>query len=153
MSYFPSTVNPRDEATPSDAKRKPGKQPGAKGVWRSQALIPERTEDHYPFHCERCGQGLELWFVHEGSSAHMVLDLERQAAGVRVACVKHRYFAVACPCGAKTAARPRTASLHTTPTVTATAASVRRHGPLRHPPCRLRARHPSLSRVPCPRIR
>eukprot|EP01033_Poteriospumella_lacustris_P018870 gene18870-13607_t len=96
------------QATPSDAKRKPGKQPGAKGVWRSQALIPERTEDHYPFHCERCGQGLELWFVHEGSSAHMVLDLERQAAGVRVACVKHRYFAVACPCGAKTAARPRT---------------------------------------------
>jgi IS1 family transposase len=94
-----------------DPRRKPGKQPGAKGVWRSEALIPERTEDHHPCHCERCGQALELWFAHEGASAHLVLDLERQAAGVRVACVKHRYFAVVCPCGARTAARPLTGAV------------------------------------------
>ena len=101
-------LGPSSGPAPSDPKRKPGKQPGAKGVWRSEALIHERTEDHYPSHCERCGHGLELWFVHEGASAHLVLDLERQAAGVRVACVKHRYVAVTCSCGAKTAARPLT---------------------------------------------
>jgi transposase len=74
-------------STPPDPKRKPGKQPGAKGVWRSEALTAERSEDHYPSYCEWCGAALELWFPHEGASAHLVLDLERQAAGLRVACV------------------------------------------------------------------
>jgi hypothetical protein len=37
-----------------------------------------------------------------------VLELERQTGGVRIACVKHRYLAVTCTCGAKTAARPLT---------------------------------------------
>jgi len=73
--------------------------------------MPEKTEDHYPSHCERCGSALELWFPHEGASAHLVLDLERQAAGVRVACVKHRYFAVTCACGPKTIARPLTGAV------------------------------------------
>jgi len=95
-------------SAPADPKRKPGKQPGAKGIWRSEALIHERTEDHYPSHCEHCGQPLELWFAHEGASAHRVLELERQTGGVRIACVKHRYLAVTCACGAKTAARPLT---------------------------------------------
>jgi hypothetical protein len=104
-------LGPSSGPAPSDPKRKPGKQPGAKGVWRSEALTPERTEDHYPSHCERCGAALELWFTHEGASAHLVLDLERQAAGVRVACVKHCYFAVACACGAKTAARALTGAV------------------------------------------
>jgi hypothetical protein len=97
--------------TPSDPKRKPGKQPGAKGVWRSQALTPERTEDHFPTRCEACGRALELWFAHQGQSAHLVLDLERLPSGVRVGCVKHCYFAVTCSCGAKTAARPLTGAV------------------------------------------
>ena len=101
-------LGPSSGSAPSDPKRKPGKQPGAKGIWRSEALIHERTEDHYPSHCEHCGQPLELWFAHEGASAHRVLELERQTGGVRIACVKHRYLAVTCACGAKTAARPLT---------------------------------------------
>jgi hypothetical protein len=93
---------------PSEPKggRKPGKQKGAKGVWRSRALTPERTEDHYPTHCETCGGALELWFAHKGHAAHLALDLERLADGVRAACVKHRYVVVTCSCGAQTAARP-----------------------------------------------
>jgi hypothetical protein len=92
--------------TPSAPKRKPGKQPGAKGVWRSEALTPERTEAHFPTHCETCGGALELWFPHKGHSAHLVLDLERLPSGLRVACVKHLYHVVTCSCGAQTAARP-----------------------------------------------
>lgn len=101
-----SAPSPSLGAKPPHAKRKPGKQPGAKGVWRSEALTPERTEDHYPTSCDVCGGALELWFAHQGASAHLVLDLERLAGGVRVGCVKHRYFVVTCPCGAKTATQP-----------------------------------------------
>ena len=36
-------------ATPSG--RKPGKQPGAKGVWRSAPLEAEGTRNHYPAAC------------------------------------------------------------------------------------------------------
>ena len=41
--------------------RKPGKQPGAKGIWRCEALTAERTENHYPDRCAAWGAPLELW--------------------------------------------------------------------------------------------
>ena len=47
-------------ATPGPP-RKPGKQPGAKGIWRCEALTAERTENHYPDRCAACGAPLELW--------------------------------------------------------------------------------------------
>ena len=62
-------MGPSSGPAPSDPKRKPGKQPGAKGVWRSEALIHERTKDHYPSHCERCGHGLVSWARKPGQVA------------------------------------------------------------------------------------
>lgn len=91
---------------PGKPKRQPGKQPGAKGLWRSQALIPEHTENYFPDRCAACGGALEAWFPTTGYSGHFALDLERLPSGIRVACVLHRYHAVACPCGARTAAAP-----------------------------------------------
>jgi hypothetical protein len=102
----PSPVPEPRASPPSAPRRKAGKQPGAKGVWRCEALTPERTQNHYPARCTGCGAALELWFAQKGQSAHHVLDLERLTSGVRVSCVLHRYHAITCPCGTETAARP-----------------------------------------------
>jgi transposase len=91
---------------PSAPRRRPGKQPGAKGKWRCEALTAERTENHYPNRCCRCGAALELWYDDRGHSGHFVLDLERQVSGLRVACVLHLYHVTRCPCGKETAEQP-----------------------------------------------
>lgn len=98
-------------AASSEPRRKPGKQRGAKGLWRCEALTPERTENHYPEQCSDCGEKLGLWFANKGHSGHFVLDLEHLPSGIRVSCVLHRYHAILCPCGAQTAARPGTGSM------------------------------------------
>ncbi len=94
-------------------KRKAGKQPGAKGVWRCEALTPERTQNHYPDRCTTCGSALELWFAQKAHGGHHVLDLARLASGIRVSCVLHRYHAITCPCGTETVARPGTGEVST----------------------------------------
>jgi len=93
-------------APPSTPPRRPGKQPGAKGKWRCEALMGERTENHYPNSCGACGATLELWHDNRGHSGHFVLDLERLPSGLRVACVLHLYHVVRCPCGKETVASP-----------------------------------------------
>jgi transposase len=87
-------------ATPSG--RKPGKQPGAKGVWRSAPLEAEGTRNHFPAACAICGTVFELWDPNH--SAHFVLDLEPVGGGIRIACLRHIHHATQCACG--TAARP-----------------------------------------------
>ena len=87
-------------ATPSG--RKPGKQPGAKGVWRSAPLEAEGTRNHYPAACAICGTVFELWDANH--SAHFVLDLEPVGGGIRIACLRHIHHATQCACG--TAAWP-----------------------------------------------
>ena len=57
----------------------------------------------------RCG------IARAGHSAHFVLDLERTAGGIRIACVLHRYHAIECACGVRTAARPGVGVLSTVP--------------------------------------
>ncbi len=58
-------------------KRKPGKQPGAKGFGRISPLIVEEIIPHYPSHCAACNQSLP-----EGETAdkpymgYYVLELE-----------------------------------------------------------------------------
>ncbi len=100
-------------APPSAPKRKAGNQPGAKGVWRCEALMPERTQNHYPELCTNCGTPLELWFEQKAHGGHHVLDLERLANGIRVSCVLHRYHAITCPCATETVARPGTGEVST----------------------------------------
>ena len=99
--------------TPSG--RKPGKQRGAKGVWRSVPLEAEGTRNHYPAACAICGTVFELWDPNRGHSAHFVLDLEPVGGGIRIACLRHIHHATQCACGAVTAARPGMGVLSTIP--------------------------------------
>lgn len=91
---------------PTPSGRKPGKQRGAKGMWRSEALVAEGDRHHYPDVCAVCGTPFEMWDVNRGHSAHFVLDLERVDGGLRIVCLRHLYHATQCACGAATAARP-----------------------------------------------
>src|SRR3954452_1810034 len=88
------------------AVRKPGKRRGRKGSGRCEPLQAERDENHYPTLCAACATPFEMWDRQSGHSAHFVLDLERAAGGIRIACVRHRYHALECACGVRTAARP-----------------------------------------------
>ena len=58
---------------------------------------------------------VEMWDRQSGHSAHFVLDLERAAGGIRIACVRHRYHAVECACGVRTPAHPGVGVLSTVP--------------------------------------
>src|SRR3954469_5217491 len=100
---------------PPRSGRKAGKQRGSKGIWRCEALQAERDENHYPTLCAACGTPFEMWDRQSGHSAHFVLDLERTASGIRIACVRHRYHALECACGVQTAARPGVGVLSTVP--------------------------------------
>src|SRR4051812_43848677 len=88
---------------PSRSGRKPGKQRGSKGIWRCEPLQAERCENHYPTLCAACATPFEMWDRQSGHSAHFVLDLERTAGGIRIACVRHRYHALECACGRRPA--------------------------------------------------
>jgi transposase len=56
-----------------------------------------------------------MWDRQTGHSAHFVLDLERAAGGIRITCILHRYHAIECACGVRTAARPGVGVLSTVP--------------------------------------
>jgi transposase len=107
----PSTV----PEPPAPSGRRPGKPRGTKGTWRCEALEAERSENHDPTTCAACGTPFEMWDRQTGHSAHFVLDLERSGSGIRIACVLHRYHAIECACGIRTAARPGIGVLSTVP--------------------------------------
>src|SRR3954466_331881 len=110
----PSASPPAPEP-PARSGRTPGTQRGSKGIWRCEALQAERDENHYPALCAACATPFEMWDRQSGHSAHFVLDLERTASGIRIACVRHRYHALECACGVQTAARPGVGVLSTVP--------------------------------------
>jgi hypothetical protein len=104
---------PSPTKKPADRSgRKPGKQPGAKGKWRDEPLKAERTESHWPTACAGCGAPFEMWDkAVRTAAAFLVLELERAPAGIRIACVDHRYQVLRCACGQETAATPGTGAL------------------------------------------
>src|SRR5919112_3205307 len=113
---LPSASPPATTPEPlSRSGRKAGKQRGSKGIWRCEPLQAERCENHYPTLCAACGTPFEMWDRQSGHSAHFVLDLEHAAGGIRIACVRHRYHAIECACGVRTAARPGVGVLSTMP--------------------------------------
>jgi hypothetical protein len=84
-------ASPAAPEPPARSGRKPGKQRGTKGIWRYEPLQAERDENHYPTLCAACATPFEMWDRQSGHSAHFVLDVERKAGGIRIACVRHRY--------------------------------------------------------------
>jgi transposase len=100
-----NSLNP-DENSKSDApKRSPGKQPGAKGFWRSEPPVPESILPHCPAFCVICG-GTDLHKSDRPYMGYYVYELDKIPTGVRIHCVLHHYYSAVCECGHETKAQP-----------------------------------------------
>ena len=96
----------QDENSKSDApKRSPGKQPGAKGFWRSEPPVPESILPHRPEFCVICG-GTDLHGSDRPYMGFYVYELEKIYEGIRIHCVLHHYYSAVCECGHETKAQP-----------------------------------------------
>lgn len=102
-----STMPPASDP-PKGAGRRPGKQPGANGFWRTDPLVPEKTIAHHPESCAACGKLVQPPAGAKPHMGHVVLELEilEEHRGLRIYCAKHLYYASACACGHVTKARP-----------------------------------------------
>jgi transposase len=92
----------------SGSPKPPGKRPGARGHWRSQPIIVSAEVPHRPAGCSACRAGFDDTLPARLVSAHHVLELERGETSLQIRGLKHCYFAVRCPCGHETIARPGT---------------------------------------------
>jgi len=101
------------EAKPAEAKpaktpaaRKPGKQPGARGIGRTQVFQAHEERPHYPAVCAGCGRSLEP----AGAVAYtgfQAVDLrwdDPARPGLTLWVVDHRYYEIPCACGHRTRA-------------------------------------------------
>jgi hypothetical protein len=86
-------------------KRKPGKQPGAEGKWRTKPLVAEEIVPHYPEQCASCNQELEKR-KNKPHMGYYVLELKPKKSGFEIICQLHHYHELRCECGHKTKARP-----------------------------------------------
>ena len=86
-------------------KRKPGKQPGAEGKWRSQALVAEEIMPHYPEQCASCNQKL-TGGSNKPYMGYYVLELKLEKSGFQIICQLHHYHEARCECGHFSKARP-----------------------------------------------
>ena len=100
----PKSAEPKS-AEPKSAEpkptRKPGKQPGAPGIGRTQVFQANGEQAHYPERCAGCGQPL----AGAGAVAYtgfQAVDLrwdEPARPGLTLWVVDHRYEEISCPCG------------------------------------------------------
>ncbi len=100
------TASTRPEKTGKPGNRKAGKQPGSKGFWRSQRIVTSTEVPHAPMACAACRAALGPDLARRCVSAHNSLELARGEMSLQVTATKHAYFAVRCPCGHETVARP-----------------------------------------------
>ena len=96
------------ETKPAETKpaRKPGKQPGAPGVGRTQIFEAQETQAHYPDRCAGCGQALEpaVAVAYTGFQAVDVRWGDPARPGLTLWVVDHRYHEARCTCGHTTRA-------------------------------------------------
>lgn len=96
-----------DPRTPNE-RRKPGKQPGAKGFGRQQVLTITDYQDHLPDWCEDCHHPLNPE-SKKAYTAFETVDLlwaDVEHPGLRLTNTKHTYYEIACPCGCVTRQAP-----------------------------------------------
>ncbi len=87
------------------SNRKPGKQPGSEGKWRSQSLKAEVVIAHHPSDCAACNHPL-VESTTKPYMGHYALELKRSEAGFRIECQLHHYYQETCGCGHITQAKP-----------------------------------------------
>lgn len=100
-----NSSDPDENPEPDAPKRSPGKQPGAKGFWRSEPPVPESILPHNPESCVICG-GTDLHKSDRPYMGYHVYELEKISTGVRIHCVLHHYYSAVCECGHETKAQP-----------------------------------------------
>lgn len=83
-----------------------GKQPGAKGFWRSQPIVASGEVAHAPTACAACRAPLGPDLERRCVGAHNSFELARGDMSLQVTATKHLYFATRCPCGQENVARP-----------------------------------------------
>ena len=99
---------PSAEAKPADAKpaRKPGKQPGAPGIGRTQVFQANAEQAHYPDTCAGCGRPLDPVgaVAYTGFQAVDLRWDDPARPGLTLWVVDHRYYEAPCACGHRTRA-------------------------------------------------
>jgi transposase len=87
-------------------KKLPGKQKGAKGIWRTTPLVASQIIAHYPETCASCNSSLEINPEAKPHMGYYVLELEKLESGIEVKCALHHYYQVTCACGHHTKEKP-----------------------------------------------
>ena len=98
----PTAVNPAVTSA-----RKPGKQPGAPGVGRTQLFEAQEVIPHYPAVCAGCGRTLTEPVGAVAYTGFQAVELhwgKPAQPGLIIEVVDHRYYDVPCPCGHRTRA-------------------------------------------------
>jgi IS1 family transposase len=85
--------------------RKAGKQPGAKGQWRSTPLKAERIIPHYPEHCAACNGG-DLVPDAKPHMGYYQYELVPGEGGFKIECQLHHHYGATCRCGHHTLSQP-----------------------------------------------
>jgi transposase len=89
--------------------RRPGKQPGAAGAGRTQALTAHALQEHRPTVCAGCGQALAVDLAAQAYNGFQSVDLrldDPAAPGMVLRVTDHRLLEVRCSCGHGTRAEP-----------------------------------------------
>ncbi|WP_238993712.1 IS66 family transposase [Calothrix sp. PCC 6303] len=87
-------------------KKLPGKQKGAKGIWRTTPLVASEIVSHHPETCASCNSPLEIDSDAKPHMGYYVLELENLDSGIEVKCRLHHYYQATCACGHHTKEKP-----------------------------------------------
>lgn len=87
-------------------KKLPGKQKGAKGIWRTIPLVASQIVAHHPETCASCNSPLEIECDAKAHMGYYVLELEKLDSGIEVKCTLHHYYQATCACGHQTKEKP-----------------------------------------------
>ncbi len=87
-------------------KKLPGKQKGAKGIWRTTPLVASEIVAHHPETCASCNSPLEIECDVKPHMGYYVLELEKLDSGIEVKCTLHHYYQGTCACGHRTKEKP-----------------------------------------------
>jgi len=77
-------------------KKLPGKQKGAKGIWRTTPLVASEIVAHHPETCASCNSSLEIDPDAKPHMGYYVLELEKLDSGIEVRCTLHHYYQATC---------------------------------------------------------
>lgn len=105
----PHSEKPSSKNTKDKQKRRPGKQPGAKGFGRTQNLEITQEIIHKPTCCSGCGEKLNEDQPFQKTGGHHTIDLELPEGnriGLHAVCIKHIYGSMRCGCGFENTTKP-----------------------------------------------